>query len=299
VDLVTISGSAHWGEFLPPAAATAAYGIPYALRSRRLAAEGRPVPRWRATCFFAGLALILIAISPPFDRVADRLLAGHMAQHILLGDLAALLVALGLTGPLLQPLLRHRPHVLQRLSHPVVAFGLWAANLYFWHAPGLYQAALRDDLLHSIQHACFFLFGLNMWMALMGPLPKPAWFGTFARLGYVVAVRFTGAILANVLFWSGTVFYPYYASAERQYGITALGDQGAAGAIMMLTESVVTICLFGWLFMRAAAESERKQELIEFAAARDVVLTPERAGRAVAAGRDNELRERIATGTLT
>lgn len=292
------SNSVHWGEFLPPVAAMAGYAAPYAIRCRTLVREGRPVPLWRQVCFGAGVVLIIAAISPPVDDLADKLLVAHMVQHIMLGDLAALLIALGLTGPLLQPLLRHRPKgPLQWIGQPVPAFVLWAVNLYAWHAPFAYQGALRNDLLHSLQHACFFLFGLNMWLALIGPLPKPAWFGNFARLVYVIGVRFTGAILANVLLWSGTIFYPYYASGERQYGLSALQDQGAAGAVMMVTESITTLALLCWIFLRAASQGEKSQELVEFAAEHHVALSPERAARAVAAGRADELRERLDAAT--
>jgi putative membrane protein len=290
--------SIHLGEFVPPLIAMATYAAAYRVRARTLAREQRPVPVWRQVCFMAGVVLIVVAITPPVDQLADALFSAHMAQHVLLGDLAALLVALGLTGSLLQPVLRHRPkRVLGALSHPAPAFVLWTANLYLWHAPFAYQAALRNDLLHSFEHACFFLFGLNMWIALLGPLPKPTWFGNLARLGYVIAVRLTSSLLANILIWSGTTFYPYYAAGEQRYGITALNDQGVAGAIMMVTDSVVTIGLFAWLFMRAASQAERRQHLLEAAAAHHVPLTPERAARAVAAGRDRELMERIAAGS--
>src|SRR3954447_11352488 len=290
----------HWTEFLTPLVAMGCYAAVYVIRCRTLKHEKRPVPSWRQASFLAGCLLIVVAVTPPVDHIADRLLAAHMAQHVLLGDLAALLVALGLTGPVLQPILHTRVNrALRRLSHPVAAFVLWAIDLYVWHLPFMYQAALRNDLVHTFQHACFFLFGLNMWFALIGPLPKPAWFGNLGRLGYVIAVRLTGALLANIFLWSGTVFYPYYAAGEREHGLTALQDQGAAGAIMMVTESVVTLGLFALLFLRTAAESERKQELLEFAASRNIELAPERAARAVAAGRDAELRARLAASGST
>jgi putative membrane protein len=291
---LALARSLHVGEFVPPLAALGAYAWAYELRRRALPAHGHAVlTRWRHVAFYGGLFLVLVSISPPFDAVADHLLWGHMLQHMLLGDFAPLLVALGLTGPMLQPILRRRPgDVLRWTTHPLGAFLLWAVDLYVWHTPPLYQAALRSDIVHSLEHACFFLFGLNMWIALIGPLPKPRWFGNLGRLGFVVGVRFAGAVLANVLIWSDTIFYPYYAGGERTNGVSALADQGAAGSIMMLVESVMTLGLFCWLFMRAASEGERKQELIEFAAEHDIDLTPERAARAVAAGRDADLRER-------
>src|SRR5437588_251927 len=71
---------------------------------------------------------------------------------------------------------------LRALSHPAVALPLWAVNLYVWHIPALYQAALRHPAVHALEHGLFLVLGINMWMCLLGPLPTPAWFGNFARL---------------------------------------------------------------------------------------------------------------------
>ena len=79
---------------------------------------------------------------------------------------------------------------------------------------------MRHDGVHALQHACFVAFGVNMWMALLGPLPKPAWFGNAARLGYIIAVRLTGAVLGNVFVFGGHVFYAVYAAGERAHGIS-------------------------------------------------------------------------------
>ena len=238
---------------------------------------------------------MVAALVPPVDRLSDELLYAHMAQHLVLADIAALLIVLGLTGPLLQPLLRRRPvDALRLVSNPLVAFPLWAVDLYAWHSPFLYQAALRHDAVHALEHACFFFFGLNMWLPLFGPLPKPVWFGNLGRLAYIIAVRLTGTVLANIFIWSGTVFYSFYRAGEASHGVSALHDQSIAGSLMMLEESVLTIGLFAWLFAKAAAEGERRQELIEFAAAHGVLLSEERAARAVAAGREGALRDRLA-----
>ena len=62
---------------------------------------------------------------------------------------------------------------------------------------------------------------------------------------------------------------------------------------MMVEGSLVTIGLFCWLFLRAARETDERQDLLELAQAHGVELSEQRAGRAVAAGRGDELRERI------
>jgi cytochrome c oxidase assembly factor CtaG len=237
---------------------------------------------------------LLVSVLPPLSTLDDQLLAWHMVQHLLMGDLAALLIVLGLTGPVLQPLLG-LPVLgrLQVLSNPLVALPLWILNLFVWHSPLLYQAALHSALVHALQHACFVGFGIVMWLALLGPLPSPSWFGNGARLGYVLGVRLTGALLANIFIWSGTVFYPDYRVSEAHHSVSALSDQGLAGSIMMLEGSIVTLALFAWLFLRAAAEGERRQGLLDLASEHGIVLDERRAARAVAAGRAAELERRI------
>jgi cytochrome c oxidase assembly factor CtaG len=135
-----------------------------------------------------------------------------------------------------------------------------------------------------------------MWMPLVGPLPTPSWFNDAGKLVYVIAVRFSGAVLANVMIWSGSVLYPDYAAGEAEWGISPLADQGAAGNLMMIETGAVTLGLFTWLFFRAANRSAEKQELLELAEREGVELDPARAARAVSAGQGERLRKRIMRG---
>jgi putative membrane protein len=268
----------------------------YAQRVNTLRAVGHAPPRWRQGCFYSGLALILAALLG-LGPLSQELLYVHMIEHLLLGDIGALLLVLGLTGPVLAPVLRIGVfNRLRLLAHPLVAFPLWALDLYLWHIPPLYEAALRHEGVHALQHAMFLGFGINMWMALFGPLPMPSWFSNLGRLLYIVAVRLTGAVLGNVFLWSGTVFYDFYRHGDALYGISPLADQNIAGAVMMIEESLLTLGLFCWLFLRVARESEQRQELLDYAQARGLQLSETRAARAVAAGRGQELRRRLQAG---
>jgi cytochrome c oxidase assembly factor CtaG len=237
---------------------------------------------------------VAAAVASPLAELSEDLFAAHMAQHVVIGDLAALLIALGITGPVVQPLLRVRVlrHV-RTIAHPAIALPLWLANLYAWHIPALYQATLGHEAIHALEHALFIACGTNMWLALLGPFPAPAWFGNAARLGYVLIVRFAGAILGNVFIWSGTVFYPRYESGEAAHGVSALRDQGLAGSVMMIESSILTVALIGWLLLRAFKQGEERQQLLELADRLGVELTEERARRAVQAGRADQLRRRI------
>ncbi|HEU4904806.1 MAG TPA: cytochrome c oxidase assembly protein [Solirubrobacterales bacterium] len=269
-------------------------GILYWHRAMVLSWGGRPVPLWRQLCFGAGLATIALALFSPIGHISEELVIAHMGEHLLIGDIASLLFVLGLTRSLLQPLLAIRVfNRLQILAHPLVAFPLWAVNLFFWHVPELYQDAYGAAPVHALEHFTFLFFGCLMWMSVFGPLPKPDWFTAGWKVGYVIAVRFTGAILGNVLMWSGTVLYPIYAPGERYWGISAIADQSTAGVIMMIEGTFLALGVLAWVFFEVAREGTEKQDLLDLARERGVELDERRAQRAVAAGHGALLEERI------
>jgi putative membrane protein len=265
----------------------------YGRRTHTLARQGRTVPGWRKACFYGGVLTIAAALTGLGD-LSDELLTAHMVEHLLLGDIAALLIVLGLTGPLIAPILRVKLFDrLRILAHPLIAFPLWAIDMYVWHLPVFYEAALNHLGVHLLEHTMFLGFGINMWMCLFGPLPMPRWFGNAAKLGYIVAVRLTGTVIGNIFMWSGSVFYPFYTHGDAAWHVSPIADQNLAGAAMMVEESILTLCLFCWLFLRTARENEERQDLLDLADSRGVALTAERATRAVGAGRGPELRRRL------
>jgi putative membrane protein len=277
-------------QLLPIAIAAALY----ARRAATLAERGKPVPLWRQLCFASGLLLILVTLVSPLAHVSGELLLAHMTEHLLIGDLGPLLMVFGLTGPLLAPLLKIR--VIDRLrvlAHPLVALPLWAVDLYAWHLPIFYQAALRSESVHALEHFMFISAGILMWMPIFGPLPKPSWFGLPAKLGYVLGVRLLGAALGNVFMWSNTDFYPDYDKGRLYWHISAVTDQGIAGVIMMAEGGMVTLGVLAWLFLLWAKQDTERQRLLDLADARGVPLDAARAERAVSSGQGGRLEERL------
>ena len=270
-------------------------GVAYFVRVGHLREQGRAPQTARQASFACGLALTLVATVGPLDALSDDFVFGHMIQHTMLLDEASLLLAIGLTGPVLSPLLaKPGAERLRALMYPVVAVGIWILVMFGWHAPPLYQAAEEHELIHLCEHACFLGAGLLMWLALIGPFPKPRWFGNGARVIYAGTVHFSSMALANVLMWSGTVLYPFYVASDRAHGIAPLDDQSTAGAVLMIQGGIVMLCVFFWVLLRWAKEETERQELLDFAREQGVALEEERAGRAVAAGRGEELRQRLA-----
>ena len=259
----------------------------YWRRVRTLRSRGTRVPAWRRLVFALGIALLVLAYASPIAAITEQeLFSFHMLQHVVIGDLAPLCLLAGLTGPILRPLLALRPvERLRVLANPLLALPVWAANLYLWHVPFLYEAAVEHSAVHALQHICFFTAGAIMWLPVLETLPAPEWFGTGPKLAYIAVVRLVETVLGNVFVWAGTVFYPVYASGEELWGVSPLRDQGLAGAVMMIEGSVVTIAALAWLFLRLAREGELRQELLERG------LDPRVVRRAVRYGRAQELGE--------
>jgi cytochrome c oxidase assembly factor CtaG len=256
-------------------------GTLYWRRARTLARRGRPVPRPRLAAFAAGLLTLFVALESPIDTIGEeRLFSAHMLQHLLLGDVAALLLVLGLDGRLLRPLLRVRVvHRLRVLAHPLVALPLWAANFCVWHLPVLFDAALRNDAVHALQHTTFVAFGMLMWAALVEPLPGPAWFTAPWKIPYVLGMWLVMLVLSQVFIWSSHVYYAPYAHEAALWGLSHLADQKAGGGVMLVESMLTMLPALVWVLLRVLRESEARQQLV------DAGVAPATAARAARYGR--------------
>jgi cytochrome c oxidase assembly factor CtaG len=203
--------------------------------------------------FLAGLGAVFLALGSPIEPFAAWLLQVHMVQHLLLMMVAPPLVWLGAPlFPLIRglprpvrtgwavPLLRARPlrRFLAGLTHPGTALPLFLASTWFWHAPWLYESALRSSALHYLQHVCFLVTGLVFWYPVVRPYPfRPTW-STWLLLPYLVVADVSNTVLSALLTFSNRPIYAYYAQVPRIGRLSALDDQAAAGVIMWVPGSV-------------------------------------------------------------
>jgi putative membrane protein len=264
-------------ELLPTLASLGVLGAAYAVRAHTLVRRGAPVPTFRLALFAAGLGVLAVALLPPFADFAEGdLFVAHMAQHLLLVDVAPPLLLAGLTGPLLRPVLAALPARARRLTHPWVALPLAFALLLGWHLPVLFDAAVRHEPVHVLEHVSFVVAGLLVWVPVLETLPAPAWFGAGAKLGYLLLWRLGQTVLGNVLLWATVPLYGAYADADR---LGALYDQRLAAALMMGEGTVVFLALAVWLGVATLRDAERRQSLL------DAGVDVRRASRAVRYGR--------------
>ncbi|MBA2764525.1 MAG: cytochrome c oxidase assembly protein [Thermoleophilaceae bacterium] len=258
-----------------------AYLAIYFWRFRLVRSESgsRGAEWWRAALFVSGVGLLAIALISPLDELGERyLFSAHMLQHLLIGDIAPLLVLLGLSRVIMRPATRRLmrfERALGPFAHPFTALVLWIALLYGWHIPVLYDAALRYPLVHGLEHASFLIGGFLLWWPLIQPVPMRRALGNGAQFAYVGITKLALAALGIFFVWSSTVVYDFYVTAPRISGLTPLTDQKTGGALMMAEQSIVLASVFFALFIRMLAKSEEDQvrrERLEDAAAETAPL---------------------------
>jgi len=249
-------------------------------RQARVEAGGRRGPPGRqagplqAAAFVGAMLALLIALASPLDGLGeDYLFSAHMLQHVLLGDVAPLLLLLSLSRVIMRPLTRRLTSVeraLGSVAHPATGIGLWLGLMYLWHVPALYDAALRHPGVHLLEHISFFTAGVCVWWPLIQPVPMRRRLTGMWPLAYIGAAKFGLAALGLYLTWSTSVLYPYYETVPRIWGLSAIQDQNIGGAIMMVEQSLTFVIVLAAVFIRLLAGSEaeeRRRERLEESAA--------------------------------
>jgi cytochrome c oxidase assembly factor CtaG len=255
----------HW--FADPAvlAPLALIVVIYVRRFREARREsgGRGAGWLHALAFAGSMLALLAALVTPIDGLGeDYLFSVHMFQHVLLGDIAPLLLLLSLSRVILRPVTRRLMGVeraLGPLASPITAIVIWLGTMYLWHLPALYDAAIQHPLVHAVEHLSFFAAGIALWWPLVQPVPMRHGLTGLQPLAYIAGAKGGLAALGLVLAWSSTAFYPFYENAPRIWGLTAVEDQNVAGVIMMVEQSLTLVMVLVWVFVRMLTRSEQEQ----------------------------------------
>jgi putative membrane protein len=254
-------------------AAVAVGGIGYAVGSARLArrgASGRPGER---IAFWIGWTMLAVAVAPPLDSAASVSFSAHMVQHELLMVTGAPLTVVGRPLVMWLHALPSRVRVSvggglsskplsrswQFVTTPWVAWATHALVISLWHLPSWYEAALRSEPVHAVQHATFLATAVPFWWGLI--------YGRYGRASYGAAAFFVflSSVHTGML---GAMFalgdrpaYALYVERARNIGLDAVADQQLGGLVMwVLTGTVLTIFGLG-LVVAWLAEAERRENL--------------------------------------
>jgi putative copper resistance protein D len=214
-------------------------------------------------CFLSGLLVLFLALQSPIDTYAGLLLSVHMTQHLLLTMVAAPLLILGTPVTLaleaaskgtrrrfLVPVLHARST--RALSSPVLGWIAFAAVMWGAHLPPVYEAALRNDQVHAVEHLAFIASALLFWWPVVGLDPGNARLSHPGRLLYLFLAMPVTAVLGLAMYGADRLLYPTYGVASASIGVSPLADQHLAGAIMweggmLLMLPALTFVLLDWM----------------------------------------------------
>ena len=113
--------------------------------------------------------------------------------------------------------------------------------------------------MHLAEHASFFTAGVAVWWPLIQPIPMRTRPQGLWPVAYIGCAKFGLAALGLYLTWSGTVLYDYYEGVPRVWGLDAVDDQNAGGAIMMVEQSLTFVIALAVLFTRMLTQSETEE----------------------------------------
>jgi putative membrane protein len=217
----------------------------------------------RLVSFLSGMALVLIALVSPVDRLAEQLFFMHMTQHLLLIDLAPSLVLLGLNKVILRPATRRLMRLEKAagaLAHPVFAIGLYVVVMWIWHIPAMYDAALEHPVVHVLEHVLFSIAGGLYWWHLLSPIRARKRLGGMGPVMYMVSTKILVGLLGVGLAFAPSAIYDFYERQPGYWGISPGTDQAIGGLIMATEQSIVMGVALAYLFVRALEESNRRNE---------------------------------------
>jgi len=197
--------------------------------------------------FTSGLFALWIAMGSPVNSLDDELLTFHMLQHLLMMAVAPPLILLG--APIM-PLLHGLPQRLVRVAlgplfrqpavqwvggvatHPVFCLLASSFAVIAWHYPPLFELGLKSDWWHKVEHACFLTTGFLFWWPVVQPWPSVARWPRWSTPLYLFLATLPCDVLSAFLVFCDRVVYGSYAAAPHVPGVSPLGDQEFAGALM-------------------------------------------------------------------
>ena len=243
------------------------YAVIYGLRWRTSRREGgaRAAGTWRAVAWAGGITCLFVALVSPLDVLGEQMASFHMVQHLLIADLAPILLTLALTKHILRPLTR-RIHWLERkagpFGHPAFGVVAYVGAMWLWHVPYMYDAALKHSGVHVLEHLTFAAAGLIYWWHLLSPIRSRLRLGGMGPVLYMGTTKIAVGLLGIVLAFAPNDIYTAYPDVTH-LGLSRLDDLHVAGLIMALEQSVVMGIALAYLFVRMLSEADREDERAE------------------------------------
>jgi putative membrane protein len=210
--------------------------------------------------FAGGLLALFLALESPIDVGGDYYLFSlHMLQHLLLAMIVPPLLLLGLpvrwrarasphasgAGGARRAFETFRIHV-----SPLAANIIFNVVLAVWHLPFLYEATLRNQPVHVLEHLSFLAVGVLFWWPILVPQGRPHSMSVIGKIAYLGFAGVPPTILGLAFILSPAVIYPFYAAAPRVTPLSPLDDQLVAGLVMFGLGNLIYFAAIWIIFFR-------------------------------------------------
>ena len=148
-------------------------------------------------------------------------------------------------------------------GHPAFGVIAYAAGMWMWHIPALYEAALEHSVVHVLEHLTFAAVGLLYWWHLLSPIRSRLRLGGLGPVLYMASTKLAVGMLGILLAFAPSVLYDFYETGGTRWGLTPIDDQHVAGVLMALEQSLVMGIALAYLFIRMLQESEEEDQRAE------------------------------------
>lgn len=196
--------------------------------------RGAPDDGRRRGAFALGASITAAAIASPLHGVADVLFAVHMGQHLLLVAAAAPLLVWGAPAVLARP----RPSERRPSWSLPLATVAMVVTFTMWHAPVLYEAAVRHAPLHGVEHVTMSVAALGYWAAIAAATSRNQ---DLAALGAIAVSGLPGVALGALLALSADPWYAVHHPRSEAWGLGPLEDQQLGGMLMWVVGGAINL----------------------------------------------------------
>jgi putative membrane protein len=232
--------------------------------------RGVSVPTVQIVLWHMGISLWAIGFFSPIHTLGDDLLSAHMAEHLLIADLAAPLLLAGVRNPVLMFYLP-RPalttlarsgwprRAFRWMRQPLVAIPIYTLFLYGWHFSIFFEAAVRNPLVHALQHMSFVGIGILVWWSALDPKRRRPR-GELWKIPYLLGARMIGMMLGmSFVLIRVPIYTGVYGSGERKFGLSPIADQQIAGALMVTLDILIMVFALCYFFYKASQQADRDE----------------------------------------
>jgi cytochrome c oxidase assembly factor CtaG len=234
--------------------------------------------RVRGGLFVVGYTALVVALVSPLHAVGEQFFSVHMVQHLLLTLVAAPLLLLSSSMPVILWALPSSERatlgrlvgqpgpirsVLRWLTRPAVAWVLFVSTQWLWHQPAGYQWALEHRWAHYFEHVTFFATAVLFWWPVIGAPPLPSPLSYPARFAYTFLAWLPNSLLGAGISLARAPLYPDYVGAAHAHGTDPAFDQQLAGLIMWIPGDVLFVTILLGLFVAYMQAEERKEARID------------------------------------